>query len=52
MKRPSNKTDINKGQEVPSINLILQIEAVQYLIQQDQGKEGSGGKAAKTSSMT
>ena len=49
MKRLSNKTDINKGQEVPSINLNLQTEAAQYLVQQGQAKEGGGGKAAKTS---
>ena len=48
MKRPSNKTDINKGQEVPSINLNLQIEASQYLVQQGQAKEGGrGGKQQK-----
>ena len=49
MKRLSNKTDINKGQEVPSINLNLQTKAAQYLVQQGQAKEGGGGKAAKTS---
>ena len=43
MKRPRNKTNINKGQEVPSINLNLQIEFSQYLVQQGQTKEGGGG---------
>ena len=52
MKRLSIKTDINKGQEVPSINLNLQTEATQYLVQQGQAKEGGGGKAVKTSSKT
>ena len=42
MKRLSNKTDINKGKEVPSINLNLQTEAAQYLVQQGQAKEGGG----------
>ena len=38
------KTDINKGQEVPSINLNL-TKAAQYLVQQGQAKEGGrGGK--------
>ena len=50
MKRLSNNTDINKGQEVPSINLNLQTKAAQYLVQQGQAKEGGrGGQAAKTS---
>ena len=49
MKRLNKKTDINKGQEVPSINLNLQIEVSQYLVQQGQAKEGGGGEAAKTS---
>ena len=49
MKRLRKKTDINKGQEVPSINLNLQTEVAQYLVQQGQAKEGGGGKAAKTS---
>ena len=49
MKRLSNKTNINKGQEVPSINLNLQTEAAQYLVQQGQAKEGGGGEARKTS---
>ena len=49
MKRLINKTDINKGQEVPSINLNLQTEVAQYLVQQGQAKEGGGGQAAKTS---
>ena len=43
MKRLINKTDIKKGQEVPSINLNLQTEAAQYLVQQGQAKEGGGG---------
>ena len=44
MKRLSNKTDINKGQQVPSINLSLQTKAAQYLVQQGQAKErGRGG---------
>ena len=48
MKRLSNKTHINKGQEVPSINLNLHIEAAQYLVQQGQAKERGGGvQAAK-----
>ena len=47
MKRLRNKTDIKKGQEVPSINLNLQTEASQYLVQQGQAKEGGGGKATK-----
>ena len=49
MKRLSNKTNINKGQEVPSINLNLQTEVAQYLVLQGQAKEGGGGEAAKTS---
>ena len=45
MKRLSKNTDINKGQEVPSINLNLQTEVAQYLVQQGQAKErGGGGK--------
>ena len=44
MKRLSNKNDINKGQEVPSINLNLQTEVSQYLVQQGQPKEGGGGE--------
>ena len=52
MKSPSKKTDINKGQEVPSINLNLQTKAAQYLVQQGQAKEGGGGEANKTSSKT
>ena len=47
MKRLSNKTDINKDQEVPSINLNLQIEVAQYLIEQGQAKEGGGGESNK-----
>ena len=42
------KTNINKGQEVPSININLQTKAAQYLVQQGQTKErGGGGQAAK-----
>ena len=51
MKRLSNKTDINKGQEVPSINLNLQTKAAQYLVQQGQAKEGGGG-ASSTNKYT
>ena len=47
MKRLSNKTYINKGQEVPRINLNLQTEAAQYLVQQGQAKEGGGGEGKK-----
>ena len=47
MKRLSNKTDINKGQEVPSINLNLQTKAAQYLVQQGQAKEGVEGRDSK-----
>ena len=48
MKRLSNNTDINKGQQVPSINLNLQTKAAQYLVQQGQAKErGGGGKKQK-----
>ena len=47
MKRLSNKTDINKGQQVPSINLNLQIEVAQYLVQQGQAKEGGRGEGTK-----
>ena len=43
MKRLSNMNDINKGQQVPSINLNLQTEVAQYLFQQGQDKEGGGG---------
>ena len=46
MKRLSNNTDINKGQEVPSINLNLQTEVAQYLVQQGQAK-GGGGESSK-----
>ena len=49
MKRLSKKTDINKGQEVPNINLNLQTKAAEYLVQQVQAKEGGRGKAVKTS---
>ena len=47
MKRLSKKTDINKGQEVPSINLNLQTKAAQYLVQQGQAKKGVLGKEEK-----
>ena len=47
MKRLSKKTDVNKGQEVPSINLNLQIEVAQYLVQQGQAKEGGGRGSSK-----
>ena len=47
MKKLSNTTDINKGQEVPSINLNLQTEVAQYLVQQGQAKEGGGGESSK-----
>ena len=48
MKRLSKKTDINKGQKFPSINLNLQTKAAQYLVQQGQAKEGGrGGKQQK-----
>ena len=47
MKRLNNKTDINKGQEVPSINLNLQTKVAQYLVQQGQDKEGGGGESNK-----
>ena len=40
-------TDINKGQEVPSINLNLQTKAAQYLVQQGQAKERGGGPSSK-----
>ena len=43
MNRLSKKADINKGQEVLSINLNLQTEVAQYLVQQGQAKEGGGG---------
>ena len=49
MKRLSNKTAINKGQEFPSINLNLETKVAQYLFQKGQAKEGGRGKAAKTS---
>ena len=49
MKRLSNKTYINKSQEVPRINLNLQTKAAQYLGQQGQTKEKGRGKAVKTS---
>ena len=44
MKRLSKKTDINKGQQVPSINLDLQTKDAQYLVQQGQAKERGGGE--------
>ena len=47
MKILSNKTDINKGQEVPRINLNLQSEAAQYLVQQGQAKAGGVGEGSK-----
>ena len=47
MKRLRKKTDINKGKEVPSINLNLQTKAAQYLVQQGQTKEGGGGPSSK-----
>ena len=47
MKRLSNKTDINKGQEVPSINLNLQTKVAEYLVQEGQAKEGGGGESSK-----
>ena len=51
MKRLSNKTDINKVQEVPSINLNLQIEATQYLVQQGQAKERGRGESSNNKYM-
>ena len=51
MKRLKNKTDINKGQEVPRINLNLQTEVAQYLVQQGQAKEGGVGEASKNKYM-
>ena len=47
MKRLSNKSDMNKDQEVPSINLNLQTEAAQYLVQQGQEKVGGVGEGRK-----
>ena len=47
MKRLSNKTDINKGQGVPSINLNLETKVAQYLVQQGQAKEGGAGESSK-----
>ena len=41
------KTDINKGQEVPSISLNLQTKAARYLVQQGQAKEGGVGEGSK-----
>ena len=49
MNKLSKKTDINKGQEVPSININLQTKVAQYLVQQGQTKERGRGKATKTS---
>ena len=46
-----NKTNIKKGQEVPSINLNLQTEVAQYLVQQGQAKEGGGGESTKNKYM-
>ena len=51
MKRPSKKIDINKGQEVLSINIDLQTEASQYLVQQGQAKEGGAGESNKNKYM-
>ena len=51
MKRLSKKTDINKGQEVPSINLDLQTKASQYLVQQGQAKEGGVVEGSKNKYM-
>ena len=51
MKRLSNKTDIDKSKEVPSINLNLQTEIAQYLVQQGQAKEGGGGESSKNKYM-
>ena len=47
MKRLRKKNDINKGQEVPSINLNLQTKDAQYLVQQGQAKEGGRGESSK-----
>ena len=47
MKRLSKNTDINKGQEVPIINLNPQMKSAQYLVQQGQTKEGGGGESSK-----
>ena len=47
MKGPSNKTDINKGQEVPRINLNLHTEAPQYLFQQCQAKARGVGEGSE-----
>ena len=47
MKRLSKNADINKVQEVPSININLQIEISQYLVQQGQAKEGGEGESSK-----
>ena len=51
MKRLRKNTDINKGQEVPSINLNLQTEVDQYLVQQGQAKEGGGVERNKNKYM-
>ena len=51
MKRPRNKTDINKGQKVPRINLNLQTKVFQYLVQKGQAKEGGGGESSKNKYM-
>ena len=51
MKRLSKKTDINKGEQVPSINLNLQTKAAQYLVQQGQAKEGGRGESSKNKYM-
>ena len=47
MKRPSKKTDINKGKEVPSINLNLKTKAAHHLVQQGQAKERGRGESSK-----
>ena len=47
MKRPSNRTETKKGQEVQIIKLNLQIEAAQHLVQQGQAKEEGRGKSTK-----
>ena len=51
MKRLRKKSDINKGQEVPSINLNLQTKAAQYLVHKVKPKKEVGGKLTKISSF-
>ena len=51
MKRLSKNTNINKGQEVPRVNLNLQTKAAQYLVHKVKPKKEVGGKAAKRSSF-